>query len=235
MRTLDISTRLLSEVVWKRLLESAAHRLLEKRQDFFQLMASLETLRQRADYATGSITTASAWALYCLAHYFAPQRMLEVGTFIGKSALALALGADDAHSGVELHTCDMSNAIDLPGVSKCRIQQYPRMSSTAMLTGLAAGTPSGRFDLLNVDGRLQTEDFSLLHRLCGPELVIALDDFEGVEKGVANLVNMRNSNFLASHLLIYPCAEPLLQKFGFADHSTVALLIPQAALRLTTQ
>lgn len=236
MRTLDISTRLLSEVVWKRVLEASANRLIEKRQPFFELMASLESLRTRADYDTGSITTASAWCLYALSHYFAPKRILEIGTFIGKSTLALASGADDARSGIELHTCDMSNSVELPRATKCEIYQYPRTSSTVMLTRLAGGRSSdARFEMLNLDGRLQAEDFPLLQSLCAPDLIVSLDDFEGVEKGVANLANMRGANFLGTHLLVYPCPESVLHTFGFADHSTTALLIPQSALRLTPQ
>lgn len=236
MKTLDISTRLLSEAVWKRLLEAAANRLIEKRQHFFELMASLESLRSGADYDTGSITTASAWSLYAVSHYFGPRRMLEVGTFIGKSTLALAIGADDARTGIEIHTCDMSNAVELPKVAKCAIHQYPRTASTAMFTRLASnrGTDS-KFDLLHLDGRLQAEDFALLRTLCAPDLVVVLDDFEGVEKGVANLANMQGTQFLTGHLLIYPCPEELLRRFGITDHSTTALLIPQSLLRLTAQ
>lgn len=236
MKPLEISTRLLSEAVWKKLFEASASRYLEKQQEFFRLMASLEALRGQAAYNTGSITTAAAWSLYALAHYFGPRRMLEVGTFIGKSTLALALGADDAGTGIDLHTCDMSNQLTLPRASKCAIRQYPGKSSTAMLAEIAAQERAdGPFDLLYLDGRLQAQDFPLLAQICSPDLVVALDDFEGVEKGVANLINIRSHQFVPSHLLIYPCAESLLRQFGFMDHSSTALLIPQQALRLTAQ
>jgi predicted O-methyltransferase YrrM len=236
MRTVDISLRLLSEAVWKRILEASAYRLAEKRQSFFEIMASLESLRRHAEYDTGSISTASAWILYAVSHYFRPERILEVGTFIGRSAIALAMGSEDAGSSVELHTCDMSNMIELPRVGQGQFRQYPRTSSTAMFTKILSDRKSERrFDLLNLDGRLQDEDFALLERLCSPDVIVALDDFEGTEKGVVNLINLRNRNFLSSHLLIYPCSEPLLRQFGFCDHSTTALLLPQAQLRLTAQ
>src|SRR5262249_16837355 len=74
MRTIDISIRLLSEAVWKRILEASAYRLVEKKEKFFETMASLEALRQQAEYDTGSISTASAWILYSLSFYFRPQR-----------------------------------------------------------------------------------------------------------------------------------------------------------------
>jgi predicted O-methyltransferase YrrM len=236
MRTIDISIRLLSEAVWKRILEASAYRLVEKKEKFFETMASLEALRRHAEYDTGSISTASAWILYSLSFYFRPQRMLEVGTFIGRSAIALAMGSDDAGTPAELHTCDMSNAIELPRVSACQVRQYPRTSSTAMFTKiLGERRPEKRFELLHVDGRLQEEDFPLLEQICSPDVVVALDDFEGTEKGVINLVNLRNRNVMDSHLLIYPCPEPVLRQFGFYDHSTTALLVPQSQLRLTAQ
>lgn len=236
MNTLDISTRLLSEAVWKRVLESSAHRLREKSQPFFQLLGSLEALRAQAAYNTGSISTAAAWTLYSLAHYFRPRRLLEVGTFIGKSTLALASGADDAGSGTDLHTCDMSNVLELPRATRCEVRQYPGQSSTAMFTQLAANhRTEAPFELLYLDGRLTSEDLPLLNRICSPDLIVALDDFEGIEKGVANLITVRNAQFLTSHMLVYPCSESVLHSFGFADHSTVALLIPQACLRFTAQ
>jgi len=236
LNPLNISARLLSEVVWKKLLESSANRLIQRRQSFFELMASLESLRRDAAYDTGSITTGAAWALYSLAHYFAPRRMLEIGTFIGKSTLALAQGADDAGTGVDLHTCDMSNTLELPRVTKCNVRQYAGFSSTAMLTELAGGGRNeGSFQLLYVDGRLQLDDFPLLQRLCAPDVIVALDDFEGIEKGVANLFNFQNQRLAPSSVLIHPCTDELLRQFGFADHSTVALLIPQSLLRFTAQ
>jgi predicted O-methyltransferase YrrM len=236
MRTLDISARLLGEAVWRSLFETSTHRLFERRQKFFELMASLEALRARADYDTGSISAASAWALFSLSHYFGAKYLLEIGTFIGKSTLALALGADDARTGIELHTCDMSNAVELPSVSRCTVRQYTRTSSTDMLRQIASNHAVDRpFELLHVDGRLQSEDLALLQSVCTPNLVVALDDFEGVEKGIANLVNMRSVGFLNSHLLIPPCPERLLREFGFPDHSSTALLIPQSALRMTAQ
>src|SRR5262245_19029300 len=112
MRPLELPSRLLSAAVWRRILESSTLLWFTRRDEFCRQMAALETLREQADYDTGSISVASAWALFSAAHLFAPKYLLEVGTFIGKSTLALALGTDAARSGVALHTCDMSNAIE---------------------------------------------------------------------------------------------------------------------------
>lgn len=198
-------------------------------------MASLEALRKTADYNTGSISAASAWALYSLVGYFGPQRILEIGTFIGKSTLAMALAADDFGISTEIHTCDMSNSIELPAHAKTRIIQYQKHTSTQMLEKLIAANSGGKFEMLYLDGRLQNEDFPFLEKLCSPRVIVVCDDFEGHEKGVANLINARNGGLLPQHILIYPPPEPLLQKFGFCDHSTTAFVLPQAALRLTAQ
>lgn len=200
-------------------------------------MASLEDLRKSADYDTGSISASSAWALYSVVSYFQPTFILEVGTFIGKSTLAMALGSDDSlMETVEIHTCDHSNAISLPNVLKTPIIQYPKKTSTEMFTEIASTAGSDKkFEMLFLDGRLEEQDIPLLSKICSPEIIVALDDFEGFEKGVANLVILRESNLLPSHVLIYPPSEPLLRTLGFFDHSTTALLIPLALLHLTAQ
>jgi len=65
--------------------------------------------------------------------------------------------------------------------------------------------------------------------------VIALDDFEGFEKGTANFANLQQSGLLSSHILIYPPSENLLKDFNFFDHSTTALLLHQASIDFTPQ
>lgn len=236
MRALELPARLLSDAVWRRILECSSHLLYTQREEFCKLMASLESLRERADYDTGSISMGSAWALFSASSHFGPKHLLEIGTFIGRSTLALALGADAARSGVALHTCDLSNALELPAVTRCTIRQYPRTSSTAMLAQLVAAHHADRaIDFMHFDGRLQPDDIPLLRTICSPDCIVALDDFEGVEKGVANLANMRTVGFLTSHLLIHPCRQELLREFGFPDHSSTALLLPANNLRMTPQ
>jgi predicted O-methyltransferase YrrM len=237
MRSVNISTRLLSEAAWRRILETSAPRLVDRKQAFFERMASLEELRETAEYNTGSISAVDAWALYSVASFFRPARILEVGTFIGKSTLSLAMGMDDARvRDGEIHTCDLSNEIQLPEVTSTRIVQYPKSKSTEMFEALAKrGAHPGGFDLVYLDGRLRKPDFRLLQRLCIAEPIVALDDFEGYEKGVANLAGMRAAEFLPDHLLIYPPGERLRRDFGFTDNSTTALMIPRSAIRLTAQ
>ena len=64
----------------------------------FRVLLSLEELRQNADYNTGSISTSSAWALYSVTSLFQPRMVLEVGTFIGKSTMSMAIAMDDSGS-----------------------------------------------------------------------------------------------------------------------------------------
>jgi hypothetical protein len=71
--------------------------------------------------------------------------------------------------------------------------------------------------------------------VCAPDAVIAMDDFEGWEKGVVNYSNLKNASYLSSHVLVYPCSDTVLQKFGLLGHSTIALMIPQSSIRFTPQ
>ncbi len=237
MTPLTISTRLLSEAVWQRIFEASAPRLEANRDIFYKSIGELEGLRQTADYNTGSITTASAWVLYSLAFYFQPRTVLEIGTFIGRSTLSMAMGMD--HAGTNdgtIHTCDLSNDIELPDITRTKIVQYPMQSSTDMLQTLTALTEqAAQFDMAHIDGRLQASDHALLDKLRSPDMIIALDDYEGLEKGVANHMNMKAAGILEHYLFVYPASEGLLQKFGFKDHSTTGLLLPKTLIQFTSQ
>lgn len=235
MNPIRISRRHLSDAVWSRLFESSSFRLLEKKQAFFALMSSLDALRPAAGPSTGSITAASAWVLYSLALTLAPRCLLEVGTYIGKSAFALLEGAGDAGGPAELHTCDQTHALVLPAPRSGRLVQYPLKSSAEMFRELARREPAPRFELIHLDGYLPTEDFPLLAPLCDARTVVVLDDFEGLEKGVANAHRLRENGPWRNHLVVYPPSESSLRRFGFSDHSTMALLVPRELLQLTPQ
>lgn len=231
MNKFRLSTKLLSDAFWRAIFAPTTQ-LRAKQQELLDLTESLEVLRAQAEYNTGSIGFSSAWSLYSVCRYFAPQRALEVGTFIGKSAISIAKAIDDNATGFpgELHTCDFSNAIRLPWQGQTRIHQYLKQSSTDMLLKL-----EGQFDFAHIDGRLQTDDFSLLASRLTPDAIVALDDFEGMEKGVINLINIRNAGICASHTLIYPCEGELLRQYGFSDRSLTALMIPVSLIELTSQ
>jgi predicted O-methyltransferase YrrM len=230
MRPFHLSVRLFSEIFWEAVLQTSTQREPQRRQ-LLEQIEQLDGLRAGADYNTGSISAASAWCLYSVVRYFQVSRALEVGTFIGKSTWSMALAMDhEKIASGEIHTCDMSNSIDIPYVGTTRIAQYKKLSSTDMLNKLA-----GRFDFAHFDGRVTDSDLPLLQRLLAPDAIVALDDFEGMEKGVANLMNLRAAGLLQQHFLVYPCAPALLERIGFTDHSLTAILVPISLIQLTAQ
>ena len=146
----------------------------------------------------------------------------------------MAYGSDLALSKSCIHTCDLSNDIllDLPVNSE--IICYPKTSSTDMFRKLQnAGEKD--FDMMHIDGRIQAEDFSLMDQLLTEDAVILLDDFEGIEKGVANVFNFGAQKKLNKYLIVYPPDSELLLKYGFHDISTTSMLVPKQLLQLTAQ
>jgi len=163
---------------------------------------------------TGSTNHASLIALWAVVRYYQPDRIAEVGTYIGKSTFVLSrLGADT-------HTCDMSHDFKLPIAT--RITQY-NTTSTEMFAKL-----DGKIDLLHLDGRLQPDDKPHLERLFMPSTIITLDDFEGIEKGVWNAMQID----LSQRILVYPPERHLTERFALGD-ATTAIILPN--LRLTPQ
>ena len=201
-----------------------------------RLLKSFE-LRASADYNTGSIPAASAWLLYSVAYAFQPQFVLEIGTFIGRSTVSLALGiADSGVQGGEIHSCDWSNDIELPSLASTSIIQYPKQSSLDMLTKIAMNPGTDKkFELMHLDGRIQDDDFQTLEKITSPDVIFALDDFEGMEKGVINYMKLREFGLLNSYHLVYPPTGTLLRRFGFNTPSTTALLIPGESISYTLQ
>ena len=235
MKPFQLSYRNLSEALWARMFEHATPILRGQGSEIFSQLNSLEALRAKAQYDTGSISVASQWALFSLAYFVGPEVVAEVGTFIGKSAIALAKGMDASGKAGELHTCDFSNHFDLPKLSKTVVTQYPGSGSTQMFSEMVEDGYAGRVDLVHLDGRLMKEDLPLLPQLCSPQAVIVLDDFEGVEKGVLNLLALRNNERFAKYLLAYPPDRQVLERFGLPDVSTTAFLFPGESLLFAPQ
>ncbi len=234
MEKLLMSSRNFSDLVWRQIYESSTYKLLEKKDPFFKIMSALDNLRVSADYNTGSIPSASAWGLYATTCLFKPCNIIEIGTFIGRSSIAMALGmADSGIKEGEVHTCDFSNDIKLPSIENASIIQYPMQSSTMMLEKIVAANPDGKkFDMVHFDGRLQKSDYDLLNGLRSPDMIFALDDFEGMEKGVINYINMKKTKLLDSYQLVLPPSPLLLRDFDFHDSSSTALLVPNSSFLL---
>ncbi len=230
MNTFKISTKLLSKIFWETMLRNTDE-LRREKDDLNNSLKKLEELRKNAEYNTGSISFSSAWCLYNLVRYFKPKRIIEVGTFIGKSTISMCQAQDDEDiTEAEIYTCDLSNQISLPWNRKTKIHQFQKQSSTEMLKKL-----TGVFDFLFFDGRLSEDDLVLLSKLISNKTIIALDDFEGMEKGVINLINLRRIPQLANYILIYPPTEDALKQYQFTAHALTAVMIPIEMISFVNQ
>jgi hypothetical protein len=172
--------------------------------------ALADTWRTRARYQTGAVNEETGLALRVICEIVRPKVVIEIGTFIGHSTLALR--ASD-----RIYTCDRDNdclpKADLPTPSA--VTQFPYCLSTQMLTELRdAGV---RADLFFFDGRIQDADLPLIRALSVPETVYVVDDYRYAhEKGRANVQKL--TPLLPEHVL--SVARP-----GWGD-TTLAALVP---------
>jgi len=233
MEKIKINRNRLGQLVWEQIFENSVpyHHTMQSR--LIEGAIELEKLRASASYNTGSITTSVLWSLYATTMFFRPRRVAEVGTFIGKSTLAIATALEVAwpEEG-RIYTCDFSNQIDLDLNVGCEVVQYPMQSSTDMFTNLVGREE--KIDVLLLDGRLKPADFPLLSHLLHGESVILIDDFEGVEKGSINAMHLMNS-LKDTHLLAYPPSRELLGRHGHHDSCTLAMIIPKNLVVHTDQ
>jgi predicted O-methyltransferase YrrM len=184
------------------------------------LAVDAEARRAQADYNTGSILESEACLLAVLSERLKARTIIEVGTFIGMSTTALALG-----SAVEsVYTCDGSNDC-LPATTV--IRTYPKRTSTHMLRDM--GQLGVSADLCFFDGVLQQADSSLLRGLVHDQTVYAFHDYnygpkvrcrhgrqfmETVpRKGIGNVGLLQP--WLSNHRLVEPLPD-----------TTLALLVP---------
>jgi hypothetical protein len=175
--------------------------------DLPELVANIglcEPRRAVAEYNTGTVPFESAVYLRALARFYEATRIVEVGTFIGTSAMALA------GPGRAVFTCDASNDC-VPADTK-GVVTHPHTTSTAMLRTL-----DGKVDLFFFDGRIQPEDVAEITRLSHAQTVYVVDDYVGAEKGVANMQIL--TGVFRGHVLIPPGKGP----------STLAVLAPMAS------
>lgn len=224
----DLCAHDLSKLFWSRLLHMNGWGMSLK-MDWVEARGNeLNASIANMDYKTGSVPLSTAAWLFMLAFYLRPQRTVEVGTFLGKSTMALALG----QNGGEIWTCDKDN--NVPGTPEqwselnTKVHFHPKTTSTAMLNDKELKWPVG---LLFFDGRILPDDIDPILTLSNDSTVYAFDDFEGTEKGVANVAALRTKD----HVLIYPPAPELLYPHGVTDRSTLALLVPVKMFRFTAQ
>lgn len=210
MNFLQIGRKRFSEIVWGIIDEKVEDYPYERLE---RILLAQHPLRAKAAYKTGSVPYDDAVELYKVTNFFAPKVIVEVGTFIGVSTRTMREAAPSA----TIYTCDHSNDIDVcPEDSQ--LFQYPNTPSSTMFADLAA--KGVKADLIYLDGRLTPQDFEPLGKIITENTVFVLDDFEGVEKGVANAMILEN----AGRLLVYPRA----------DRKT-AVLIPLILLQFVPQ
>lgn len=210
--SLRFNRRQISRLFWETIESYHFHTLPPD--DYF------EGLRDQATYNTGSLHREDMADVMDIVAYFRPTLIAEVGTFIGRSTYSLAVGAGDKAT---VYTCDASNDIKLPPMPEgaARVVQFPNTTSTDMFKSLLANQNLDRkIDLFYIDGRVSEADKLLMIGLSHDRTIIVLDDFEGVEKGVANALLLGE----AKHLLIYP-----------RRGAKTAVLLPAAMLKLTAQ
>lgn len=213
VRAIHIDRAMLSEMVWRRLRSDSPRRISE-------WFAEADELREQADYNTGSLDRGDVEDLQDIVEHFSPGMVAEVGTFIGRSTAAMATVMP---KGGVIHTCDASNDIRLPQINpNVLVHQYPKQTSTEMFESLIS--TGVKVDLFYIDGRLSAGDFQLIKKLIHDRTVFVLDDFVGIEKGVANAMNLLAGLGPSFYGLIYP---KLLRK--------TAMLVPNTLLCFTAQ
>jgi hypothetical protein len=167
-------------------------------------IAVCEPRRAIAKYNTGTIPFESAAYLRALCRVFSPEIIVEVGTFIGTSTLAL-------NPRRAIYTCDERNDCVPSKVDNDppNIITHPYRSSTQMLRDIQE-----KVDLFFFDGRIQQEDLPHIQRLSKSSTIYVVDDYVGKEKGVANVELL--APLVHTHTLITPGKGP----------STLAAIIP---------
>lgn len=236
MNTINVNPSDLSNIFWKKILDNSFLKSRSIQTDFFKKIDSLEDLRNQSSYNTGSISSTTAWQLFSIVLFFKPKIILEIGSFIGKSTFSMALSADYylSDGGCQIYCCDYSNEIHFPNLTKTKITQFHKTSSTEMLRQLQA---LDMIDFIHLDGRLENEDCNLLKQKINGDTIFMLDDFEGNEKGVVNLFTLLNHQVINrnTHCVIYPIDYEISQKYNLLERSSSAFILPIKLLKITNQ
>jgi hypothetical protein len=164
----------------------------------------------RKSEKTGTISEAGCLYLRALCARFAPPVVVEVGTFIGSSALAMA------HESGVVHTCDKDNDIVQ---SHGNVIAYGKKTSTQMFAELASAKVKASFFFF--DGRIHENDLPLIDLIAEPGSIFAFDDFEGQEKGVINARRLGRHIQTAYRLVLPPKVVPMS-----SSRTTIAAMVP---------
>jgi hypothetical protein len=224
MRQLSVSNFYFSQLFWQIIFDATEASLSRNRNKIQDLFYSRDILVEQAEYKTGSVNLSSMYTLYALAAYFQPERVAEVGTFIGKTtgAIASAMESYKASQDLIIYTCDYSNDILIPKDSEVEIEQFPKQSSSQMFDEL--NRRNIKIDFFFIDGRIDKSDIGRIGALAKEKSIYVLDDFEGTEKGVINSILL--ANLLRTHFLIYPVSRTCEYKEFSIRRNTTAVLMP---------
>lgn len=230
MNNFRISEYFLSDIFWRSILMESEV-FLPKFKDFLVSDMEFEKLRGQAEYNTGTISPVTGWMLFSISYYFKFRRVLEVGTFIGKSSAYIARAMNCVDDECEIYTCDYSNDIKLPELyGNVKLHQFPKTSSTEMFSRV-----QGKFDAILIDGGLQPNDIKLMREVLSDSGIIILDDLEGTEKGLINAAKIRSTPGFSNYILIRCPSEHVVEKLGFFGRSVLGVLVPTSRISFTRQ
>ena len=234
MKKLWLSESMISDVFWKALRTSY---YASRAQDEATLIAnSTGPLVDEFPSIAGSISKEGTKMLWLVTRYFSPKNVCEIGTYIGRSALAMAFGGLDSIN--QIYTCDGTfDCLDLEKLKKTfsvkekfnaidKISYFGKTMSTDMLNTLKS--KDVKIDFLFIDGRISMQDCDILAQILSEDCIILLDDFEGVEKGVSNALLLRG--LLKGHILLQPEYN---EKIGY--RGVTAVMVPANLLTLSRQ
>lgn len=232
--TFDLPNRLLAEALYQRMYEEIGGEIpgiVDRINDMAQKQI---LLKNQMFYKTGSIAVASAVAIYILTRKVQPEFVAEIGTFVGRSTMAMAMALNDCGVPAEIYTCDKDNPFALePEVGGVKIFGHPQSGSTEMLEKISS--LGRKVDMMFIDGRLSSKDISIIKNISSEKCVYLFDDFEGIEKGVVNCLMFKQESAFARHILLPPMRIPSATGWDWQGVNSVAVLMPQSLLRLTNQ
>jgi len=220
----------LSHIFWEQISRSLVGDLESQLTALSSAALDAERLRPLAKYNTGSVSLTTMLFIAEIAKLSMPRVSVEVGTFIGNTTTALGNGLQrisesrSADNERYIFSCDFSNDIKLPWNFAATLQQFPLSGSTDMLQELTRRKIP--VDLFLIDGRLSPSDASLMSVAASKESIILLDDFVGIEKGVANAQLLLSTEKFSNYTLIYPPKHSPIQRLDLASCSLAALVPP---------
>ena len=234
MKKLWLSEAMISEVFWKALRSS--YYIRTANDEATSIANATGPLVNQFPSMAGSISMESTKMLWLATKYFSPHNVCEIGTYIGRSTLAMSFGGSDTINKV--YTCDGTfDCLDLEKLKTCfsnreqvnsigKIEYFGKTMSTDMLNTLR--NKDVKIDFLFIDGRVSVQDCEILTQILTEDCIVFLDDFEGVEKGVSNALLLRN--LLKGHIFLRPEYNEKTDYRG-----VLALMVPASLLTLSRQ